>query len=246
MNVEILENERVDDLEYKGLKIIQKVNGFCFGMDSVIISNFVKISKKNAIIADLGTGTGIISILVTAKNEIKRVYGFDIQNDMVEMADRSVKLNDLDDKIEMINADIKGLSNSKFKGMFDYVVTNPPYKKMNTGLINENEKKLISKHEIKCTLEHVIYEASRLLKDNGVFYMVHRPERLPDIINLMRKNKLEPKEIQFVHPHICDESNLVLIKGTKFGKPFLKVKKPLIIYKDDGEYTEQILNMYGK
>ena len=244
--VKIFEDEKVDDLDYNDLKIIQKKDGFCFGMDSVMLANFAKISKKNAVIADLGTGTGIISILIAAKNNIQKIYGFDIQEDMIEMANRSVKMNNLQDKIEMINTDIVGLSKSKFKNVFDTVVTNPPYKKMNTGIVNDNEKKLISRHEFKCTLNDIIFESSKLLKDNGIFYMVHRPERLPDILILMRNNKIEPKEIQFVYPKIAAQSNLVLIKGVKYAKEYMKVLEPLIVYGENGEYTEQLLNYYKK
>lgn len=247
MSVTLLDNERIDDLEINGLKIIQKEDGFCFGMDSVLISNFAKVSKRDSMVADLGTGTGIISILVAAKNEkIKKVYGFDIQDDMVEMAQRSVKMNELEDKIEIITEDIVGISKGRFNKFFDVVVTNPPYKKVSTGLVNDNEKKLIARHEIKCKLEDVIYESSKLLKDNGIFYMVHRPDRLTEIVELMRKNKIEPKEIQFVYPHINDEANLVMIKGVKCGKVFLKILKPLIVYSEENKYTEEIYKIYGK
>ena len=152
MEIELLSDEKIDDLQYKGLKIIQKKDGFCFGMDSVLIANFVKISRKSAIVADLGTGTGIISILVVGKQNPKKVYAVEIQEELVDMAKRSVKYNDLEDKIDVINADIVGISRGKFNKRFDYVISNPPYKKLNTGLINDNQKKLISRHEVKCTL----------------------------------------------------------------------------------------------
>lgn len=246
-NCELLENERIDDLECKGLKIIQKTDGFCFGMDSVLIASFAKVLKNASIVADLGTGTGIISILMSAKYEkISKIYGFDIQADMIEMASRSVKMNELDDKIVFENLDIVGISSKKYKKFFDIVVTNPPYKKISTGIVNDNEKKLISKHEIKCTLEDIIYESSKILKDNGIFYMVHRPERLVSIIELMRKNKIEPKQIQMVYPHINDKANLVLIKGVKCGKQQLEILKPLVVYGEKNEYTKEILEMYNK
>ena len=244
MNIEIMDDERLDDLNCKNLKILQKKDGFCFGMDSVLIANFVKISRKSAIVADLGTGTGIISILVVGKQNPKKVYAVEIQEELVDMAKRSVKYNDLEDKIDVINADIVGISRGKFNKRFDYVISNPPYKKLNTGLINDNQKKLISRHEVKCTLEDLVYEASKLLKDNGVFYMVHRPDRLCDIFNVMRENKVEPKEIQLVYSHLEDEANLVLIKGVKCGKPPLKVLKPLIVYNENNEYTEELLKFY--
>ena len=247
MDIEIYDNERLDDLHFNGLKIIQKRDGFCFGMDSVLIANFVKISKKNAIIADLGTGTGIISILVAEKNrqKIDKIYGIEIQKEVAELACRNVKLNRLDDKIEVISADVVGISKTCLKNKLDYVITNPPYKKEKTGIINENENKLISRHEIKCTLNDVIYESSNLLKNNGVFFMVHRPERLPDILILMRKNKIEPKEIQFVYPKVESQANLVLIKGVKCGKEYMKILKPLIVYDKNGEYTMELLKFYN-
>lgn len=246
-HIELGENERIDDLEYKELKIIQKNDGFCFGMDSVLIANFAEVTKKDSIVADLGTGTGIISILMAAKSsKISKIYGFDIQSEMIEMASRSVKMNELDDKINLENIDIVGMSEKKYKKFFDVVVTNPPYKKISTGLINENEKKLISRHEIKCTLEDVISESSKILKDKGLFYMVHRPERLVDIMNLMRKNKIEPKTLQIVYSHIEDKANLILIKGVKCGKPSLQLLKPLIVYDKTNNYTDEILKIYDK
>ncbi len=244
MNIEIMDDERLDDLNCKNLKILQKKDGFCFGMDSVLIANFAKISRKNAIVADLGTGTGIISILVAGKQNPEKVYAVEIQEELVDMAKRSVKYNDLENKIDVINADIVGISRGNFNKKFDYVISNPPYKKLNTGLINDNQKKLIARHEVKCTLKDVVNEASKLLKDNGVFYMVHRPDRLCDIFNAMRENKVEPKEIQLVYPHIEDEANLVLIKGVKCGKLSLKVLKPLIVYNENNEYTEELLKFY--
>lgn len=244
MNIEIMDDERLDDLNCKNLKILQKKDGFCFGMDSVLIANFAKISRKNAIVADLGTGTGIISILVAGKQNPEKVYAVEIQEELVDMAKRSVKYNDLENKIDIINTDIVGISKGNFNKKFDYVISNPPYKKLNTGLINDNKKKLISRHEVKCTLKDVVNEASKLLKDKGVFYMVHRPDRLCDIFNAMRENKVEPKEIQLVHSHLEDEANLVLIKGVKCGNPSLKVLKPLIVYNENNEYTEELLKFY--
>ena len=244
MNIEIMDDERLDDLNCKNLKILQKKDGFCFGMDSVLLSIFAKISRKNAIVADLGTGTGIISILVAGKQNPEKVYAVEIQEELVDMAKRSVKYNDLENKIDIINADIVGISRGNFNKKFDYVISNPPYKKLNTGLINDNQKKLISRHEVKCTLKDVVNEASKLLKDKGVFYMVHRPDRLCDIFNAMRENKVEPKEIQLVHSHLEDEANLVLIKGVKCGNPSLKVLKPLIVYNENNEYTEELLKFY--
>ena len=245
MNIKIMDDERLDDLNCKGLKILQKVDGFCFGMDSVLIANFAKVPKREAVVADFGTGTGIISILVAGKQKIEKIFAIEIQDELVDMAKRSVEYNGLNDKIEVINADVVGISKGEFNKKFDCVITNPPYKKLNTGLVNYNDKKLISRHEVKCTLENVVYESSKLLKDNGVFYMVHRPDRLCDIFCAMRDNKIEPKEIQLVYPHIGYEANLVLIKGVKCGKPSLRVHKPLIIYDENNQYTDELLKFYN-
>lgn len=243
---DILENERIDDLEYKGLKIIQNKDGFCFGIDSILLSDFASEIKKECKVIDLGTGTGIIGIMLCAKTELSKMIGVEVQKEVYDMAKRSIKLNNLQDKFEIINDNIKNLENILEIGTFDAVVTNPPYKKIGTGLINENEKKLISRHEITANLEDFIKMSAKLLKDKGNFYMVHRPDRLVDIIELLRKYKLEPKKIRFVEPSIGKEANLLLIKATKNAKPFLKIEKTLYVYKENGEYTEEILKIYNK
>lgn len=243
---DILENERIDDLEYKGLKIIQNKNGFCFGIDSILLSDFAREIKKGSKVIDLGTGTGIIGIMLCAKTELSKMIGVEVQKEVYDMAKRSIKLNNLQDKFEIINNNIKNLENILEIGTFDAVVTNPPYKKVGTGIINENEKKLISRHEITANLEDFIKMSAKLLKDKGNFYMVHRPDRLVDIIELLRKYKLEPKKIRLVQPSIGKEANLILIKATKNARPFLKVEKPLYVYKENGEYTEEILKIYNK
>ena len=246
MEVNLKENERIDDLEFKNLKIIQNKEGFCFGMDSVLLSDFAKEMRHHAKVLDLGTGTGIISILLCGKTDLKKVIGVEIQKEVAEMASRSIQLNDLQDKFEIINENILNLNNIYKKQSFDVIVTNPPYKKKNTGMINEKEKKIISRHEITANLEDFIKIAKDVLKDNGEFYMVHRPERLVDILNLMRKYKIEPKILRFVYSDKNKEPKLILIKGVKNGKPFLKVKKNLYIYDENGKYTEEILKIYHK
>ena len=221
--MQLQENERIDDLEFKGLKIIQNEKGFCFGMDSILLSDFAKKIKSKSKVVDLGTGTGIIPILLTGKTDAEKIYGIEIQKEVAQMAKRSVELNKLEEKIEIINENILNLKNILKKGSIDVIVTNPPYKKANTGIVNEENKKLISRHEITATLDDFIEMSSYLLKDFGEFYMVHRPERLVDILNIMRAKKIEPKKIRMVNPNINKKSNLVLIKGVKCGKPFLEV-----------------------
>ena len=246
MDVELKENERIDDLEFKGLKIIQNEKGFCFGMDSVLLSDFAKNIKNNSTVLDLGTGTGIIPILLCGKTNLRKVVGIEIQKDVANMAKRSSQLNNLQDRFEVVNTNIIDLKNIYEKQSFDVIVTNPPYKKENTGIINENEAKLISRHEITANLEDFISISKDLLKDKGEFYMVHRPERLVDILSLMRKYKIEPKILKFVSPNKNKEPNLILIKGIKNANSFLKIEKNLYVYNEDGKYTNEILKIYNK
>ena len=244
--MDLKENERIDDLEFEDLKIIQNTKGFCFGIDSVLLSDFAKNIKKNSTIVDLGTGTGIISILLSKKTEAKKIYGIELQEEVCDMASRSVLLNNLQDKIEIINKNIKNISDKLGINVSDVVVTNPPYKKYGTGLLNENDSKIISRHEKECTLEDVIKQSFKILKDKGLFYMVHRPDRLVDIIYLMRKYKIEPKEIRIVYSNIKSKAVLVLIKGIKNAGEELKVLSPLYIYNEDGTYTDEVLKIYNK
>ena len=246
MEIELKENERIDDLEYKNLKIIQNKDGFCFGIDSVLLSDFAKNIKNGAKVLDLGTGTGIISILLCGKTDLSNIIGVEIQEEVAKMANRSSLLNKLENKFKVINEDIINLKNIFEKQSFDVVVTNPPYKKKDTGIKNENKKKIISRHEITATLEDFINVSSDLLKDKGEFYMVHKPERLVDILNLMRKNRIEPKILKMVSSNINKEPKLILIKGIKNAKPFLKIEKNLYIYDENGNYTDEILKIYSK
>ena len=246
MEIVLKENERIDDLEYKGLKLIQNKNWFCFGIDSVLLSDFAKNMKNNSRVLDFGTGTGIIGILLCGKTNLKEIKGIEIQSDVAEMASRSIKLNNLEDKFEIINDNVKNVENYFQKGSFDVVVTNPPYKKENSGIINDCDNKIISRHEITANLEDFIGMASNMLKDNGTMYMVHKPERLCDIVCLMRKHNLEPKELRFIYSNVNSEPSLILIKGSKNGHAFLKIDKPLYIYNDDGNYTDEILRIYGR
>ena len=240
------ENERIDDLEFKGLKIIQNKDGFCFGIDSVLLSDFAKNIRHNSKVMDLGTGTGIINILLSGKTKASKFIGVEIQEEVAEMAKRSVELNNLEDKITILNENILNLKNIYDAKSFDAVVTNPPYKKINTGLINENNKQLISRHEITANLKDFIHISSYLLKDFGEFYMVHRPDRLVDIFQNMREERIEPKLIKFVYPKANKKTNLVLIKGIKNGKPFLEYDNNLVVYNEDGSYSDEILKIYNK
>ena len=245
MEINLEKDERIDDLEYKGLKIIQNKNWFCFGIDSVLLSDFAKDIKNNSEVLDLGTGTGIISILLSKKINAKKITGIEIQKKVAEMAKKSVELNNLEN-VEIINEDIKELGKIFQQKSVDAIVTNPPYIKKENGLKNENENKLISRHEIKCELEDIIKISKILLKDTGTLYMVHRPDRLVDIIYNLRKYKMEPKKIRFVYSNKEKECSLVLIKAVKNSGSFLKIEKPLYIYDDNGNYTDEILKIYNK
>lgn len=240
------ENERIDDLECNGLKIIQNKNKFCFGIDSVLLSDFAKDIKSNSNIIDLGAGTGIISILLCEKIKPNKIVSVEIQEDMCEMMERSVKLNKLENKIEIINADIKELDEKLETNKYDAIITNPPYKKAESGIMNKKECEYISRHEVLCNLEDIIKVSYKLLKSGGSLYMVHRPERLADIMYYLRKYKIEPKLLRLIQPKESKEPNILLIKATKNAGQFLKIQKPMIVYKENGEYTEEVLKIYGK
>lgn len=246
-DIPIKENERIDDLQYKDLKIIQETDGFCFGIDSILLSDFAKNIKKNSKVADLGTGTGIIGLLLCKKTNLAEMTGIEIQEDIANMAERSIKLNNLEEKFRIINSNINEIFSKKLleKNVFDVVVMNPPYKEVGTGEINENEKKLISRHEIKANLSDFIKTASGLLKDKGELYIVHKPERMPDIIQKLRENKIEPKELRVVYSNKNSEASLILIKAVKGGKKFLKIDRPLYIYNESGQYSDEIKQIYN-
>ncbi len=240
----LLPGERVDDLNRNNYKIIQNTKKFCFGMDAVLLSGFAKVLPGERVL-DLGTGTGIIPILLEAKTEGKHFTGLEIQKESADMARRSVALNGLENKIDIVIGDIKGASAYFGLASFDVITSNPPYMNHGHGLVNPGDAKAIARHEILCTLEDVIREASRLLKTNGRFYLVHRPFRLVEIINKLTAYKLEPKRMKLVHPYVDKEPNMVLIECVKGGKSMLKVEAPLTVYKEPGVYTDEIYDIYG-
>ncbi len=236
--------ERIDELHRNGYKIIQNVNKFCFGMDAVLLSGFAKV-KLNETALDLGTGTGIIPILLEAKTQGKHFTGLEIQEESADMARRSVAMNGLSGKIDIIAGDIKEASGIFGAASFDVVTSNPPYMNDNRGITNLYLPKAIARHEILCTLENVIREAAKVLKPGGRFYMVHRPFRLVEILNTLSAYKLEPKRMKMVHPFIDKEPNMVLIESIKGGGSMIKVEAPLIVYKEQNVYTDEIYDIYG-
>ena len=239
----IKENERVDDLQ-NGCYIIQDPEKFCFGMDAVLLSGFAKV-KKGEHILDLGTGTGIIPILLSARTDGESFTGLEIQEECVEMARRSVQYNHLENKVRIVQGDIKEAAAVFGAASFHVVTCNPPYMIGQHGLTNPYMPKAIARHEILCTLEDVVSQAAKVLDDRGRFYMVHRPFRLVEIMNVLTKYKLEPKRMQLVYPYIDREPNMVLIEALKGGNSRITVERPLIVYEKPGVYTKSILEIYG-
>ncbi len=243
MTVEIKEHERLDDLQ-NGYYIIQNKENFCFGVDAVLLSHFAKV-KPGEKALDMGTGTGIIPILLAAKGQGEHFTGLEIQEESAEMAGRSVAYNHLEDKIDIVTGDIKEASARFGNASFSVVTCNPPYMTGNHGLTNANMPKTIARHEVLCTLEDVISQAAKVLVPRGRFYMVHRPFRLAEIMSLMVKYKLEPKRMRLVHPYVDKEPNMVLIEGLSGGNSRITVEKPLIVYEAPGVYTKEVLDIYG-
>ena len=237
----VKDNERVDDLQ-NGYYVIQDPDKFCFGMDAVLLSGFAKV-KKGEIALDMGTGTGIIPILLKAKTSGKHFTGLEIQQECAGMAGRSVMYNHLENDVDIVQGDIK---EAEIFGAasFDVVTSNPPYMIGQHGQRNPDMPKAIARHEVLCNLEDVVSQAAKVLKERGRFYMVHRPFRLAEIMNVLIKYRLEPKRMQLVYPYIDREPNMVLIEALKGGNSRVTVEPPLIVYKEPGVYTENILKIY--
>ena len=240
----LLPGERIDELQRNGYRIIQNPEKFCFGMDAVLLSGFAR-AKEHENCLDLGCGNGIIPILMEAKTDGKHFTGLEIQPESADMARRSVALNDLQDRIDIVEGDIKDASKIFGASSFHVVTINPPYMTAQHGLTNLYEAKTIARHEVLCNLEDIIRESARLLMPGGRFYMVHRPFRLAEIISLMVQYRMEPKRMRLVYPYVDREPNMVLIEGLRGGKSRMTVEKPLIVYKEPGKYTDEIYDVYG-
>lgn len=238
------ENERLDELHRNGYYIIQDPKRFCFGMDAVLLSGFAKV-KKGERVLDLGTGTGIIPILMEAKTDGEDFTALEIQEESADMARRSVLYNHLEDKINIVTGDIKDASARFGASSFDIITTNPPYMIGEHGLSSATDAKAIARHEVLCTLEDILRESAKMLRPGGRFYMVHRPFRLAEIFCKMVEYKIEPKRMKLVYPYVDKEPNMVLIEGLRGGKSRLTVEKPLIVYKEQGVYTDEIYEIYG-
>lgn len=236
--------ERLDDLQVKGYHIIQNPSKFCFGMDAVLLSNFARI-KKGEKVLDIGTGTGIIPILLEAKTEGEHFTGLEIQEESADMARRSVAYNHLEDKIDIVTGDVKEAVNLFGSVFFDVVTTNPPYMIGAHGLQNKDSAKAIARHEVLCDLDDILRESAKVLRPGGRFYMVHRPFRLAEILSKMCAYKIEPKRMRLVHPYIDKEPNMVLIEGSRGGNSRMTVEPPLIVYREKNVYSEELLGEYG-
>lgn len=243
MTINLNPDERLDDLQRNGYKLIQNTKIFCFGMDAVLLCAFTRVEKGEEVL-DLGTGNGVIPILLKGRTEGKHFTGLEIQDVNVNLARRSVQYNRIEDDVLIVQGDIKEASKIFGGASFDVVTTNPPYMNENHGLKNPESHKAIARHEILCTLEDVIREGTKVLKPGGRFNMIHRPHRLVEIIELMKKYKVEPKRIRMVHPFADKEANMVLIEGIRGAKPMVKIEPPLVIYESTGVYTEEVKNLY--
>lgn len=232
--VKLLPGERLDDLQLSGYYIIQDPERFCFGVDAVMLTDFVKV-KPGEQVLDLGTGTGVIPILLSAKTEGKHFTGLEIQPESADMAERSVAYNHLEEKVEIVTGDIKEAADMFKTASFDVITTNPPYMLNEHGLKNAADAKTIARHEILCTLDDILRESAKLLKESkGRFYMIHKPFRLVEILTKMCRYKIEPKRIQFVHPYIDKEPTMVLIEGLKGGRSRVTIEPPIVMYEKHG------------
>lgn len=232
MTTRLRPGERLDDLQLKGYEIIQSPEGFCFGVDAVLLSDFAKVKKEETVL-DLGTGTGILPILLAAKTLGRHFTGLEIQEESADMAVRSIEHNRLQDRIDIVTGDIKEAASIFKSAFFDVIVTNPPYMLEQHGLQNSQDTKTIARHEVMCTLDDILRESGKLLQESkGRFYMIHRPFRLAEILIKMNSYKIEPKRLQFIHPYVDKEPSMVLLEGIKGGKSRVKIEPPIIMYKD--------------
>ena len=239
----IKDNERIDDLMKSGRKIIQCTDEFCFSMDSVLLAHFPKLKRKFKVL-DLGTGTGVIPLLIV--DEVNHVDAIEINSRMFDIAKRNIKLNDLDEKISVIEGDYKNLRRYFKSESFDLVVANPPYRSIGRGSVNELEGIATARHEFNATLEDVIIAARFALKYHGIFCMIHIAERLCEIVDTLHKHQFEMKRLQLIQPKFSKAPNLILIEAMVGGsKGFLKIERPLIVHNEDGSYTDEIKLIYG-
>lgn len=242
---EVFSNETVEDLQFGGLKLIQKKEGFRFGTDAVLLSDFAKkIHSKKTL--DLCTGTGIIPILLAGKTKTPEIHGLEIQGEIAEMAMRSVLINSLEERVKITEGDLKKGLEIYPQGVFDLITCNPPYMKSGSAILNNSDNKIISRHEVMCTLEDVLKISAKLLKPMGHLLMVHRPNRLVDLLSGMRENSIEPKTIRFVHASCEKPPILFLVDGMKGANRDIKILEPLILYDENGNESEELKKIYER
>ena len=234
----------MDELHRNGYRIIQNSRKFCFGMDAVLLSGFARVKAKERVL-DLGTGTGIIPILLRGKTPGRDFTGLEIQEESADMARRSVAYNHLEDSISIVTGDIREAAALFQAASFDVVTSNPPYMTDSHGLVNPDLPKAIARHELLCSLEDVVRGAACVLRPGGRFYLVHRPFRLAEIITMLVRFRLEPKRMRLVYPFVEKEPNMVLLEAVHGGHSRITVERPLIVYREPGVYTEEIYEIYG-
>ncbi len=244
-DIPLNEGERLDDLQIGGLMLIQNKNSFCFGIDAVLLSDYALVRRGETVL-DIGTGTGVIPILLSAKTEGSHFTGLEIQEKSVLLAKRNISLNGLNDRVDIIWGDIKDCRELIDSQSMNVIVSNPPYMINEHGLKGENREKTIARHEICCTFEDIARESARILKEGGRMYLIHRPFRLADIFDSLRRHHLEPKRLRLVQSYAEKEPSMVLIEALKGGRARLMVERPLVIYEAPGVYTKEIYEIYGK
>lgn len=237
-----MDKERIDDLNLNGKRIIQNTDYFCFGIDSVLLANFVNSNNSKNIIVDLCSGSGVIPVIISQKKKYKNIYAVELQKEMYDLLTRNIEINGLEDDIIPIQKNIKEFN---IKEKADIVVCNPPYKEVGTGVENDNSVKFIARHEKECTLEDVFECSAKILKQKGKLYLVHKPQRLTDLIYCARKYNLEPKKMRFVYPTINSKPSIVLIEYVYYGGNEMNILPPLIEYDENGNYTKEIIEIYG-
>lgn len=244
--MKVFEDERIDDIGFGDLKLIQNPKAFCYGVDAVILADFAAShSTKIETVADLGTGSGIIPLILSHKTDAERITGFEVQENQYEIACRNAEGNNLSDRIEFINSNVKDIQ-PPYEGKYDVVTMNPPYMESGRGLVNTADSKMIARHELLGTLEDFMRAAKFLLKDKGELFIVHRPSRLVDLFSIGRKLRLEPKLLRMVTPKKGEIPNIVLIQMVKYGGRELRILPELNIYEDDGGYSEEVLEIYER
>jgi len=236
------QGERIDDLQYKGLRIIQNPKSFCFGTDAILLSSFIEV-RKNERVVDFCTGSGIIPVLLSARETAKHIWGIEIQEHMADMAKRSIELNDLLTKITIVQGDIR-TAFSLVGGVYDVVTVNPPYESIGSGAASLNESERIARHEVLCSLDEIVMNASKILKTGGRFYIIHRIQRMIELIETMVSHRIEPKRIRLIHPAYDKAPNYILMEGRKNSNKGLVVEKPLFVYDTNHEYTQEVKEIY--